>query len=341
MSRNPKVEKKPKLRLYDNSMISAFKRCPRYYYFRHIRHFAPVEEMIWHVFGRCWHLAMDVVWDMMSKDSKVPIDKVVNKAYNAWQAEWTRSGYRDIDSLSPELIDKYGARNPGQALEMLYGYVDTRRKLFANHTFKLHAIEQPFAVPMDDEDPSIIYVGRLDKVFEIEGRWKVGEHKTTTEYYTKGGFRNNFLESFSPNSQVDGYLFAGHLFYGPKLHGAFVDAALVHKSETAFTLISISKNTAMLDSWLWEARYWINQIEVNKAELQRPGIKDEPFMAAFPRNTNSCIFFGLCPYIETCRMWENPEARYDVVPPGSKIEKWEPFDFVRLDKIGIKKGDVE
>ena len=323
-------------RYFDNTRIKDFRTCPRKFYFRHSRNWAGTGFMPALVFGSAWHEAMDIVWEIMSKNDpqKLRTQEVAECGYEAFLTCWVENGGPDPKESDPFELDRLQPRVPMNALEMLYAYVDERRALFSRPGFELLAVEQPFAVPLDPEDATLFYVGRMDKIFAIKDEIYVGEHKTSSLYSKASTFRSTYIDSFSPDSQIDGYLHAAHMLYGDKAKAVWVDAALVHKTvHDGFVLIPVERQHAQLDAWLWEARYWIHQIEVNCSLT----IDDEnSYMSAFPKNTNSCQDFARnCPYIDLCKMWSNPTVKEQ--PAGFENEPWSPFDRLELNKIGLEK----
>lgn len=262
----------------------------------------------------------------------ISTEEVLCGAYAAFCDEWTeRAPFEPIDKID-DWTGKPDLRCGNTAFEMLANYIDERRSLFESPDFRLIACEQPFAVPMCS-GPGPIYVGRFDKVFEYQGRIYIGEHKTTTAYKKNGPFLNNFVESFSPNSQIDGYLYASHLIYGKAVKSVWVDAALVHASEhSGFRFIPVERQFEQLTAWHWETMEWIARIEENKRRLMEKPLALEPFLPAFPKNTGSCSNFGQCSYMGLCKMIPNPEAEIEEGNPpiGYAEEKWEPFDEVLL-----------
>ena len=328
------MSNKRPLELYDNTRISAFKGCPRFYYYRHVRDWIPDKrKSAALVFGSCWHDAMDVVWKHMTNGIVPRWDKedVVKAAFTTFTSRWEEEGMTPWDDMPMEEQVALSPRTPMVALEMLYEYVISRQRFLSQCT--LIEIERPFAVPIDPAQPNLFYVGRLDKVFEFEGNTYAGEHKTSSLYKKGGPFRESFIDSFSPNSQVDGYLFAGHLLYGDGMKAVWVDAALVHKDvHDGFRFIPVERAFEQLDAWLWETHYWIESIRQNKEALS--SAHEEKYMAAFPKNTAFCYHFGgACEYIDLCKMWANPHR--EETPAGFREHKWEPFDEEKLQRLGL------
>jgi hypothetical protein len=266
---------------------------------------------------------------------------LVKKALKSFLAKWEEE-CPDVNPFSHE--DQHGKpqiRNADTAMEMLFHYIEERRSILQSRDFKLLAIEQPFAVPLDADRSDLFYIGRLDKVFEYQGRIYIGEHKTTTSYKKDGPFRSDFVDSFSPNSQVDGYLYAAHLIYGKRVKACWIDAALVHQHvHDGFRFIPIERQLQQLAGWVWEARYWVEQIEANERVLgSNQPIDEYDYLPAFPKNTTSCTNYGGCPFLDLCKMWSNPINHDD--PAGFKIEKWEPFDALEFGKAKGKVGGTD
>ena len=320
---------------FDNTRISEFRSCPRKFYFRNVKDWTGSGFSAPLAFGSAWHDAMDAIWTDLAGGTDLEDEFVVQNGYKAFVRGWVKSNGTHPDEMGPEEIDRLGARTPFVGMEMLYEYVLKRRKFLSE--IELLSVEQPFAVPLDPSDPDLFYVGRFDKIFRYRDSIIIGEHKTTSLYKSNGGFRSTFLDQWSPNSQVDGYLHAAHILYGETAGQLWIDGALVHrKHHDEFIFIPVERQFAQLDAWLWETRNWISQIDGHWDASQDPGAKDSPYMAAFPKNTGACQDFARnCSYIDLCKAWSNPLQR--PTPQGFTEEAWSPFDRLELDTIGMKK----
>jgi len=323
-------------RFYDNTRISDFRTCPRKYYFRHALDWTYAGWTAALVFGSSWHEAMDTLWARLNSDNAQDLgtEDVVREAYDAFLTCWMENNGPDPSDMDPDQIKQLEPRTPMIALEMLYEYVLERREFIEK--CELIAIEQPFAVPLDPTDDTLFYVGRLDKVVEYRGEVLVIEHKTTSLYRKDGPFRSTFVDSFSPNSQIDGYLHAIHSLYGKEAKAVWVDAALVHKKvHDGFKFIPIERQIGQLESWLWSTRYWIDRMEMNwHAHDGMNG--SSPYMPAFPQDPARCQDFARnCPYMDLCKAWSNPTDK--ALPPGYAEEVWSPFDRLELEKIGLSR----
>src|SRR5574341_1293151 len=175
-------------RFFDNTRLQAYRECERKYYFRHVRDWTADATKAALVFGGAWHDAMDVVWHVYAGIGNLPIDRqeVISHAMGAFDANWRKEGFPGLEEFLQLGLEDQKAmlpRTPMVAAEMLYGYIEAR-EAFMRHDVELLAIEEPFAVPLDPNDPHLWYVGRLDKVVRMKqsGAIKAIEHKTTSAY---------------------------------------------------------------------------------------------------------------------------------------------------------------
>lgn len=321
------------LRLYDNTRLEAYKRCPRYFYFRHRRDWVSTgERRTPLVFGSGWHNAMDRLWELTNQ--RQPRELVIDSAYGAFIKTWIKEGLPPPHEMDLSMHEELSPRTPARALEMLEYYYD-KRQAFIQEAVILD-IERPFAVPLSPTDTTLFYVGRIDKVIAPDNKSVRGiEHKTTTAMRLDGQktqrISGMFKQSFSPNSQVDGYLYTLNLLYPELRTDVFVDAALVHKLNEDVSFIPEERQPRMLDMWLWETHDWIAKIEYDDERLA--GCKpSDPYMAAFAKDTRSCFdFFTACPYLDICKARPNPMT-WDEAPQGYETSHWDPLDHIGTPK---------
>lgn len=327
-----------KLRLYDNTRIQEFRRCPRFFFFRHILHWklSSVSELAL-IFGGGWHAAMDVMWTEIAEG--INEHQATQDSWEAFCEHWVKNGMDEPGEIDMERSKELAPRTPMIAREMLGAYYD--RRVQAIREVEILEVERSFAVPLSPHDPTLFYVGRIDKVVRPrKGAVRGIEHKTTTAMrlsYRPGSktgeqrIAGPFLDSFSPNSQVDGYAYALHLLYPNDRSDIWVDAALVHAKGEDFQFIPVERRMSQLDSWLYDTHRWIEQIETEKQRLADVKPSD-PFMAAFPKNTNSCFDFNRpCPFLDLCKARPNPMS-YGEAPPGYKVEIWNPLEHLGTPK---------
>lgn len=317
--------------------------CPRLYWLRHHEWLTEADAKIWFAFGGAWGSAMDVIWKLCC-GKKFNKNHVAELAFEAFVAEWVKRGEKDPDDIDDDELERIKFRNPATAHEMIFYYIERRTGMFQQPSIQLLSVEEPFAVPLMKENVDILYGGRWDKIIKLHGSIRAIEHKTTTAWRYPRNLREEYLKSFLPNNQIDGYIYAGRMKYGRQFNNVYVDIALVHKSQhDVFELLPIDRGPGDLEAWLWDTWYWVNEIERN-LEASKTVKPSDPYMHAFPKKTASCYRFPHnCQFLPVCSTMSNPMGIKARPPkdnygnPIFRIEKWDPFDHLKLDKIGLKK----
>jgi hypothetical protein len=289
---------------------------------------------------------MNVVWDLVPKGT--PLHHIVTHAMQKFIFTWCEKGFPAPTGDNYQTIcENYPTKNPYVVMEMLPNYIDLR-KPFIMDCSEIE-IERPFAVPLGMTVPvtnpetgeitneEVFYIGRLDKIVKHKAHGRlIIEHKTTGWYAKEGGFRSDYIESFSPNSQMDGYIFAGTSLYEGGVKGLFVDAALCHKTvHDKFKYIPIDRSFAALDAWLTETKTYVRRIVDEMNQLEATANANS--IQVFPKNTSSCSVYSGCTFRDICRYI--PDPRNIGTPSSYRVDKWEPFDLLDIGKIMDKKGD--
>ena len=326
----------------DNSTISSFRDCRRRALYRYVKDWAtdgPEPASL--TFGRGWHSALDALYKLYyttrqetATMSKVEWNKVrasdgflevlIDVAYEAFLKDWTEAGYPAEPTF--EDLESDPKRTPIRAKNMLIQYYLDMSTIL--DSWELVESEAPFIVPLDDKSTKYWYGGRMDKIIASdEGLWLV-EHKTSSLYSKTAGFQSAFVDSFSPNSQIEGYMFALHWLQSqgeikdPRpIVGVYVDAALVHKTQFYFKRIPIYYDERLVQQWHHEVTKYV--AEFDKAMETNHWL----------RNTDSCQGkYGKCAYVDLCRMYPDHEELLNEngilagnAPPGFVERAWTPY----------------
>lgn len=331
------------IRYFDNTRLSDHRGCNRYFYLRHELGWSTKGIRLPLAFGGAWHDAMDAVWEAVCFEKLTDIEAVVAKGYAGFLSGWKgENGLREDYEMDPTEIQSAEPRTTSIAHEMLINYV-AQRLPFLQEIELLH-IELPFAVPLVPDREDFFYVGRIDKVFKKDGDIWVGEHKTSSMYAKSGYFRTNVLESYSPNSQIDGYVYSLQMMLQQPVRGVMVDLALVHKTvHEGFRFVPVMRTGSPLNAWLYEAQTEAMRIfdGLSRLEGADPQVRqDLGFLPAFPKNTNNCQGkYGPCVYKDICQFSDDPVNQIleaDGVPQGFEHNIWEPFEFNKLSELGLK-----
>src|SRR5574340_1107815 len=115
----------------------------------------------------------------------------------------------------------------------------------------------------------------------------------------------------------------------------WVDGALVHmKVHDAFKFVPIAHSLPLLEEWITDTKVWIGEIQRETAEFLEEGNLKK---GTFRRNEDNCFEkYGRCPFLNICSTCADP-TQLKEVPTGYKVEKWEPFDELGIDRL--VKGD--
>jgi len=299
---------------FDNSTLESARTCLRYYYFKHIRKFDPLGIRPPLIFGGAWHSSMDTLWPLCSNGEKKAL--VLEAAFEAFLSFWKNTRITELDEL-----DLY-PRTPTKAFELLGEYYNRYGEDLQR--YKILAVERPFIIPLTNDDQKLLYIGKIDKETEEERTEDVmaWDHKT-------GAILGSLWQAgFSPNSQMDGYHHAERMNYGNKFHSICIDGVQVHKTKVDFSRLWLARQTAQIESWLWETLEKIAEIQYNETLLlsYRNSGKKLNFLPAFPKNCKMCSnqYGKPCIYRDLCVYQNNPED-YEIVEEYYEENLWKPF----------------
>lgn len=289
----------------DSSKIQAFQDCPRGFFLRYILGLEPTEPNIHLVFGSAWHEAMEYLLNNgLSNES-------VLEAFQLFQEVYYEAYPRDLIDLG------HGPKTPENALEALVQYAEK----FKHEVIETLYTEVAGTVPIDQD--RVIHF-KLDSVIRDEEGfiWSM-EHKTT------GRKSQAWMDKWSLKTQVGTYSHALFMLYGlNEVRGVKINGAVLRKKSNEFIRIPVRKSKKMMQAWLWETKYWLDQIAWNMIELSKSSPSEDVLMA-FPRNTESCCKFG-CRYPGICPVMENPlqlqddNGEIDLI--GYRKNFWDPRD---------------
>jgi hypothetical protein len=275
---------------------------------------------------------MDVIWS----------GGTTEEALSAWRESMQDSGFDVGASTAMHNINFDDLHTEKVAKNMLKNYVDRYSNFLRQ--IELIAIEQPFAVPLSpDPSDKTSYVGSIDKVYRKQNHIIFVDHKTTKAYKKDGPFRADYLESFSPDAQMEGYMYAGALTYQDNFRGMRIDNALVHKTvHNGFRMLPLEKSFELLDQWLIETQQYISNLidEYNDLFKHWDHWKKNSVLPLFLRRTEECNHYAGCTYKNICKFNPNPlKLDVDDPPEGFEVSRWSPFDEIALNKLQLTPGE--
>lgn len=215
--------------VYDNTMLSDYKRCPRYYYHKQKEHLVPnVNNDIAIKFGEAWHLALDAFYSNESSDDAF------------------------IKSFLPhEGKCEKGIRTLGNGLFWL----DCYKKMYPmkEMPFTCLHVETAFKVPLFN----FYYCGKVDKIVRYNfpsNNLVIIDHKSS--------MRKGFL-TLNPNSALTGYLYGVSKVLNKPVLTACLDQMYMRKGKEPLLIREFTERTEkQIDEWKENTKKWVALIRM-------------------------------------------------------------------------------
>lgn len=300
----------------DNTQLSAFMRCPRYYYYAHVEHLAPARLPEPLGFGLALARGQEVWHAERARGAEFlpALRKAIREAcIVARDLEWAPEDAENAHA-SPWLFSS-STRSLETLLRTLVWYADRYREdafrvLVAPHTNK-PAVELSFSL---DLSPSLVFCGHMDRVGEFGGSVLVGECKHTT-----GNIGSFYFGSFQHDAQTTGYVWAAKALGLPAV-GVVLDASQVAVSFSRFHRDLIYKSAAQLQSWYDTIREVGYEIAYTRDVLSL----GTPLDRSFRKNYSACYARGPCPYLPLCSA-PSEDIRRAEVATSFTHRHWDPL----------------
>ena len=260
------------MKYYDYTKLSAFLKCPYYYYFRHVLHLAPLIKPTYFGFGSAWHAGLEVI----HKDGTLTEAK---------------EKFAEVYQDSPEDTMRTVAR--GQKMLDLYTHK------YAHDPYEIIYAETPFHLAIGN----FILCGKCDAIT----RHKVDKHIYLKEIKTSTRTGASFYKKFVFNYQVDIYTIGTLELMGDCV-GALIDVAKVTKSLPTlehFERFPTSRSFTTLEVSKQHLINIVKNIEAleNYFKMQ-DGIGvpwNAPDWSIGYFNKEHCYDYGGCMYFDICR----------------------------------------
>ena len=281
-----------KLDTLDNSMMADFRKCPRYFQFRHIECIVPSSDYTRFKaeFGSAIHEALE---SWYTERDAIKMDEAFIKYWTPYEGQDDK-GIRTV-TKGLLVLEKYRSWYPTEPFEVIEteigGSVDLGSFLF---TFKCDGL-----------------------IKDHENNYWILEHKTSAN--------RGFLIP-NPNVQLTGYIQAVSILKGVEVKGAYLNQIYFRKGrkgEPQMDTISLVRDETTrtphdLEEWLNDALAWST------------AIGDACEKDYFPKCTESCTAYGGCQYIEICKCGDQ-NVQETVKKALFKTERWEPFPAAKAE----------
>lgn len=285
--------------ILDNSMLSDYKLCPRYFQYRHIEYLTLLDKAsnFKPAFGTAIHSCLEVWYDGI-KNGVSPTDtKLKDSAILAFKKSW--NPYEGADETFLRTMVR------GEAICRLY------MDKFKEEQFKVLHTEIGGAF----EIGKYIIIMKTDML--IESTDGIGVFETKTSAY-----RGYLI--VKPNAQLDTYISGTRVIKGLPVDFAILNQIYFRKGNkkesifdtTSFVREQTNRNDFDLDEWRRDTIHYADDI----ASSCNSGY--------FPKNTNNCTAYGGCMFQSVCKI-SDPSVRDSIKESMFIKEKWEPWKGAR------------
>ena len=299
------------------SKTSEYKKCAHRDYCERERNWEPERPNIHLAMGLAHHKGMTAIWKEGTSGPGRSQEAAIEAAHTVFWKEWEALDMpmgRELLTKAPEMR----AKTPMVAEKVLSAYVVTRWDMMGR--VKLLDSERRFEILLFtlEDGTEVHYIGIMDKVVQDDYGIHPFEHKTSSLFASQGGFRNNLIKSFAPNSQIEGYHWWAKKVYGEGVVSAvYVDLSLYHKEHRAFLIVPIEPAPEVTKAWEERQIAWSRRMI--KSRLDYRSGKVHPNLA-FLRNEELCVDkYGPCRFYDMCRY--NPDLELVEDFPGGFVER--------------------
>ena len=294
----------PAWEIMDSSKLQSFMDCPRRFFFDYILGWS--SEMANHdlIFGQAFHDAMEIIMtNPMTED-------IIEVAYQKFLETYRPYFPEETDEL-------YAPKTPANAFYGLAAYVGQYRN-------------QDFFTTLYTEVGGRVWTGKHYLIYKLDticqdhnGRVFSFEHKTT-----KYGFKQVWLDEWLLSMQIGTYSYGLRCLY-PDISTPLViiNGVAFSKKKVDCQRQPVKKTPQQLQTWLFTANYWIDQVKQEVDVLMNDCSVDDQVLTAFPLNPRACTnYFRLCPFHDFCMSWPNPlRYAFDQPPDGFQVHHWDPL----------------
>lgn len=252
------IEKPDEIHSYDNTMIQNFLNCPRYYYWRHVRHLVSTRPAVQLTFGIAVHSALETYYKGAG----------IEAALNAFAESWTAANI--------EGTDRHNLENGLGILTHYFGFYPVEQE-----AWDVKHVELPMEMQLRD---NYYYFGKIDLVvLWRDYGYLVIDHKTT------GIVPNDtYMTMVNPGRQFTGYIIYLTEWF-ENVYGAMLNAIYVNKASRQCARAITTRSEEMMATWVVETLDIIKSIERHQESSIWP--QNTGFCTKWNRR---CEYYDLC-----------------------------------------------
>jgi hypothetical protein len=300
-------------RVFDSSAVREHMDCPRKYYFSSVRHWkfeAPNKHL---EFGTAWHLAKEhLILNGMS-------GKTLEEAYLLFLHH-----YRQFFTPAEDVTNK--PKNPEGCMMGLEQVAERWEQ-----PLEVFGTEMAGQVPIG---PERLWAFKIDALIRDSRGVFIIDHKTASRLDA------NWADSFLQSVQMQGYIWAVSYYFPELLNdfkGVHVEGTVFRARDAECVDIFVKRDELALNEWLFQVNHQIDLIQWSEDVLAESE-PTEPFLRAYPKNTEACTKYGRCPYMDICLSGHNPLAMKEP-PIGFEVREWNPLAEEAHAKVILRPGE--
>ena len=282
---------------WDSTMIKDAEKCARNFYYKHVEGWTAYQKSVHLVFGGHYAKALENFhkYKALGQSHDEALEAVVLEALCE---TWEKSGTRDGEEIGKPWNSFDTKKTRETLIRSIIWYVDYFQD---EHTKTLRLANGKPAVEVSfklEVDYGLIFCGHLDRVAAINEDNYILDNKTTGTTIT-----TKYFDSFTPDSQMSMYTFAGKAIFDVPLRGVIIDAAQIDVGSTRFDRGFAYRTEEQLDEWYDGTMELINRINGYVLSSQHYPTPVE----TFPMNATACGNYGGCEFRHVCS--KSPRVR--------------------------------
>jgi CRISPR/Cas system-associated exonuclease Cas4 (RecB family) len=295
---------------WDATSIELYQTCPRKYYYTMIRGVQPKRKSVHLIFGGIYASALEHFYKHRAKgdDIQTALRKVVHEAMiESWDHHLDEDGERVPETGNAVVFEDAKKTRPN-LIRTLVWYIEQFAIESEDGMMTYHlqngapAVELSFTLDVED----FLLCGHLDRVVSMGDSLYVMDQKTTG-----GTIGTYYFDTFSPNTQMSLYSWAGQAILHSPVTGVIIDAAQIAVNWTRFERGITTRSKSQLEEWFQSAKHHIHA-------AQHSSRTD-----FWPMNTASCGNYGGCPFRSLCS--RSPQVRENYLKSDYITHNWDPI----------------
>lgn len=296
---------------FDNTSISWFVTCPRYYQLKMIERWEPAKLSVHLWFGQHFATALERYYKCRAEGMDLE-EAMVTVVHAALIDTWIYKRDEQGNIIEPRVGAPYDSFNPAKTRESLIRTIIWYIDQFHDEDLKIlmlsngkPAVELSFKLAIDDGN---YYCGHIDRIATLGDDPYLMDQKTTGSTISQ-----SFFSAFDLNFQMSGYTFAGKALFHIPVKGVIIDGAQIAVGFTRFERGFTFRTQDQLDEWYDGLMYWIEQIQSATRKQH------------FPQNLTSCEKYGGCEFRNVCA--RSPQLRKNFLAGDfNKRPQWNPLE---------------